>query len=117
MKVLKFGGTSVGCASHINSVISILEEKSKKDKVICVVSAIGGVTDQLQQSGLLAQQGDSAYLEVARAIEDKHLQILTELLNENAAEIKAALKEQFQHLKNLLNGIYLIRELFPNTTY
>ncbi|MFB0903536.1 MAG: bifunctional aspartate kinase/homoserine dehydrogenase I [Nonlabens sp.] len=116
MKVLKFGGTSVGSASHINNVISILEEKSKKDKVICVVSAIGGVTDQLQQSGLLAQQGDPAYLEVARAIEEKHLQLLTELINENAAEIKAALKEQFQHLKNLLNGIYLIRELSPKTT-
>jgi aspartokinase/homoserine dehydrogenase 1 len=116
MKVLKFGGTSVGCSSHINNVISILEERSKRDRVICVVSAIGEVTDQLQQTGLLAQQGDSTYLEMARAIEEMHLQILTELIDENTADIKAAIKEKFQHLKSLLNGIYLIGELSPKTT-
>ena len=47
MKVLKFGGTSVGSSQNIQKVIAILDEKSIDDNVICVVSAIGGITDKL----------------------------------------------------------------------
>jgi aspartokinase/homoserine dehydrogenase 1 len=45
MKVLKFGGTSVGSVKYINNVISILKSNAI-DKSVVVVSAIGGITDK-----------------------------------------------------------------------
>ena len=47
MKVLKFGGTSVGSAENINKVIKIVRNSSKEDNVAVVVSAVGGITDKL----------------------------------------------------------------------
>ena len=58
MKVLKFGGTSVGSSQNIQKVIAILDEKSIDDNVICVVSAIGGITDKLLNAGQLAKNKD-----------------------------------------------------------
>ena len=59
MKVLKFGGTSVATAENIQKVLSILKTASKKEPVVAVVSALGGVTDSLQQLGELANAKDS----------------------------------------------------------
>ena len=61
MKVLKFGGTSVGSSQNIQKVIAILDEKSIDDNVICVVSAIGGITDKLLNAGQLAKNKDKGY--------------------------------------------------------
>jgi aspartokinase/homoserine dehydrogenase 1 len=116
MKVLKFGGTSVGSSQHINRVIAILKAQSQEERVIGIVSAIGGITDQLHKTGLLAQQGDVSYLDALIAIEEQHFQIVKELIPEHASVIKSRLQEKLQHLKNLLNGIYLINELSPKTS-
>jgi len=51
MQVLKFGGTSLGTSKNINQVISIVEKKAKDGKIICVVSAVGGITDALLKAG------------------------------------------------------------------
>ena len=58
MQVLKFGGTSVGSSENINKVISILENRATNDTIICVVSAIGGITDRLIKTGELAKIKD-----------------------------------------------------------
>ncbi len=58
MKVLKFGGTSVGSSKNINNVINILENYAKKDTVVCVVSAVGGITDKLLLAGNQAKNKD-----------------------------------------------------------
>ena len=63
MKVLKFGGTSVGSSKNINKVISILETYSKESSVVCVVSAVGGITDKLLLAGKQAQNKDHTFLE------------------------------------------------------
>ncbi|AGC78418.1 aspartate kinase [Nonlabens dokdonensis] len=115
MKVLKFGGTSVGSAQNINRVISIVEELSSNHQIICVVSAVGGITDQLQQTGQLAQLGDTSYLDILADIEKKHFQLLDELIPVNSYQVKTALEEKLKHLKSLLSGIYLINELSPKT--
>ena len=54
MNVLKFGGTSVGSTENIKKVIQILDNYSKEDSLICVVSAVGGITDKLLKAGELA---------------------------------------------------------------
>ena len=61
MKVLKFGGTSVGSVANINKVISILDSIPKTSKCIAVVSAFGGITDKLITAANKAVNKDETY--------------------------------------------------------
>ena len=116
MKVLKFGGTSVGSSQNINKVIAILKAKSQEDTVICVVSAIGGITDKLLNAGLLAKNKDEKYLKEFETIKDIHFNVLNELLPKTSKSIKTVVEDKLNQLKELLNGIYLINELSSKTS-
>lgn len=116
MNVLKFGGTSVGSVKNINGVISILEQYSKNDAVICVVSAVGGITDKLLKAGELAQNKNKDYLSDFKNIEQIHLNILSELNPKLNQTIKKELEDKLETLKSLLDGIFLINELSPKTS-
>ncbi|MCB4808391.1 bifunctional aspartate kinase/homoserine dehydrogenase I [Tamlana sp. 62-3] len=116
MKVLKFGGTSVGSSKNINSVISILENYSKNESVVCVVSAVGGITDKLLLAGKQAQDKDAAYNDTFNFICDKHLEIINELTPLKGQSIIAFVNQRLNELKNLLDGIFLINELSPKTS-
>ena len=61
MKVLKFGGTSVGSVKSILSLKRIVENEAKKQSVVVVVSALGGITDKLLQTSQLALKGDEQW--------------------------------------------------------
>ncbi|RRO20864.1 bifunctional aspartate kinase/homoserine dehydrogenase I [Flavobacteriaceae bacterium 14752] len=115
MEVLKFGGTSVGNSSNITKVIQILEAYSQKSKVICIVSAIGGITNKLQRAGELAQQKDEAYISEFETIKAVHFKIVSDLIHQ-PDKVNAYLEEEFNYLRNLLDGIYLINELTPKTS-
>ena len=116
MKVLKFGGTSVGSAKNINSVINILEDYSKKDTIICVVSAVGGITDKLLLAGKQAQLKDIIYQDTITLIKDIHFNIIQELNPNNSQQILKYAQLKFEELESLLNGIYLINELSAKTS-
>ena len=58
MKVLKFGGTSVGSVNSILSLKRIVEAESCRTSVVVVVSALGGITDKLIATSHLALKGD-----------------------------------------------------------
>ncbi len=116
MKVLKFGGTSVGSSKNINNVINILEDYSKKDSIICVVSAVGGITDKLLLAGKLAQNKNEQFLKVFKTIKTIHLEIINELIPNNNEFIVTYVNERLNALKSLLEGIYLINELSPKTS-
>jgi aspartokinase/homoserine dehydrogenase 1 len=116
MQVLKFGGTSVGSSKNINKVITILEDYSKKDKVICVVSAIGGITDKLLKAGNLAKDNNKNYKTEYKSIKAKHITVLEELIPQNNTAITKELEDKLKKLKNLLDGIFLINELSPQTS-
>ncbi|KJD36177.1 aspartate kinase [Tamlana sedimentorum] len=116
MKVLKFGGTSVGSSKNINNVISILEDYSKKESVVCVVSAVGGITDKLLLAGKQAQSKDLAYVDTFNFISEKHLGIINELTPLKGQSIIAFVNQRLNELKSLLDGIYLINELSPKTS-
>ncbi|MFK5019560.1 hypothetical protein ACI4CV_27580, partial [Klebsiella pneumoniae] len=73
MQVLKFGGSSVANAENIQKVLAIVGKASSKDQTIVVVSALGGVTDQLLQIGTLAAAGNEAFKEDIKLLEQKHL--------------------------------------------
>jgi aspartokinase/homoserine dehydrogenase 1 len=115
MKVLKFGGTSVGSSKNINNVINILQDYAKKDTAICVVSAVGGITDKLLLAGKLAQNKDISFIETFNEIRDAHFDIIKELNPNKSESILAFVDEKLNELKSLLDGIYLINELSPKT--
>ncbi|WP_053969731.1 bifunctional aspartate kinase/homoserine dehydrogenase I [Mangrovimonas sp. ST2L15] len=116
MNVLKFGGTSVGSVENINQVIGILKEYSEENKVIAVVSAVGGITDKLLKSGYLAQIKDESYISEFEEIKSIHLNILSNLIPNCPKPTLEALEKKLNRLKSLLDGIYLINELSPKTS-
>ncbi len=74
MQVLKFGGSSVANAANIGKVTAIVAKAVQKESVILVVSALGGVTDQLIAIGAKAAGGDESYKEQIKELEVKHLE-------------------------------------------
>ena len=71
MKVLKFGGSSVATPESIRQVKSIVQ--SQEDVVVVVVSALGGVTDELIRISALAESADASYLEKLQALRKRHV--------------------------------------------
>ncbi len=113
MRVLKFGGTSVGSVANINQVIKIVSQEAQNDRICVVVSAVGGVTDLLMQCGLQAAKKED-YLPVFKELEAKHLHFINELVPNNQEAVEETLN-LLNDLNSLLNGIYLINELSPKT--
>ena len=116
MKVLKFGGTSVGSSKNINSVINILKNYGKTDTIVCVVSAVGGITDKLLLAGKQAQSKDRAFVDTFAGIKEKHYTIIKELNPTNNKGVLNYIDDRLSALHNLLEGIYLINELSPKTS-
>jgi len=114
MRVLKFGGTSVGSTENIEKVIQIVAQASSDDSVVVVVSAVGGITNKLLKAGELAAAKDDSYLEVYAAIKDTHYAFAKALTAHNPATLQRV-KELMNDLEALLNGIYLINEVSPKT--
>ena len=110
MKILKFGGSSVATPEAIRRVAAIVREAQGDDPVV-VVSAFGGVTNSLLAAADLAAQRDEAYMALLDALELRHEEALRALA---AAEEVSALREllgrQFSDLRDLLHGVYLLRE-------
>ena len=116
MKVLKFGGTSVGSAKNINSVIHILKDYAVNDSVICVVSALGGITDKLLKSAHLAKLKDDSYVSEFKSIKQIHLNTYSQLNTKERKLVLETLNDTLDELKSLLDGIYLINEFSPKTS-
>ena len=89
MKVLKFGGSSVGSAERIKSVIEILKSYHKNNEKIAVVfSAFQTVTDNLLKLSEIASKQDSSYLGLYQNIRLKHFNTIEELIPAKNSEIK-----------------------------
>lgn len=115
MKVFKFGGTSVGSAAGLQNIRQIIGAES--GRVVVVVSALGGVTDQLIAVSGMAAKADPAYAEQYEAICERHRAAIAEsvparLQEETRAQAEALLEE----LGNILRGVFLIQDLSPKTT-
>jgi aspartokinase/homoserine dehydrogenase 1 len=81
MHILKFGGTSVGSVESIKQVIAIIEKhRQQGDQIAVVLSAMGGVTNQLIEIGRMAITGETDYMELVRRIEDRHFNIIKALI-------------------------------------
>ena len=116
MKVLKFGGSSVGSVNSILSVKKIVE--AVEEPVIVVVSALGGITDKLISTSQMAANGDSAYEKEYRDIVNRHIEMVYTVIP--AGEARSLLLDQvnelLSELKDIFQGIYLIRDLSSKTS-
>lgn len=116
MKVLKFGGTSVANAENISKVIEILISESKKQNIAVVVSALGGITDELIKAGTFASLKDETYITTFDHIKARHLETVKLLISKaRAKDVSKNVEAKLEELKNLLHGIFLINE-FSNKT-
>ena len=116
MQVLKFGGTSVANAEAIQKVVEIVSGSVDRDRTILVVSAIRGCTDSLIHIGNLASQRDESYIEIIDDLQDKHHQIIRELLpREKHDEACRTCDELFDSLRSIAQGVYLLGELSPTS--
>ena len=117
MKVLKFGGTSVGTVESINQVIQILQENLNEGyKIAVVYSAMGGVTNRLIEIGKLAATSDLEYLQLLKLVEDRHFAAVRGLIDvKNQSSAIAKVKGLLNELEDLLRGVFLIKELSSRT--
>ncbi len=116
MNILKFGGTSVANADNINKVIDIIENSSKNDSVIVIVSALGGATDILLNAARNAEKKDTSYIVDIESLINRHFETVKGLIkNGSQKEVLLQISTYFEELQNILQGIYLINE-FSNKT-
>lgn len=114
MKVLKFGGTSVGTVESLRNVKQIVE--SIDGPVVVVVSALGGLTDRLISTARMAEKADQSYISELLAMKSRHYDIVNTLVPENEREdLKSSLNELFGRLENVYKGISLLEELSPRS--
>ena len=117
MQVLKFGGTSVANAENIKKVSCIIQKAAKNEKVIAVVSALGGMTDVLLQAARKAAEGNESYKELLAAAEQRHLDVVKELIPVvKQSSVLSQVKKQFNEVDDICNGIFLLGELTERTT-
>ncbi|NDV64083.1 bifunctional aspartate kinase/homoserine dehydrogenase I [Bacteroides sp. 224] len=115
MKVMKFGGTSVGSVNSILNVKKIVE--SVKEPVIVVVSALGGITDKLINTSKIAASGDSGYETEFQEIVYRHVEMIKGVIpaGDRQVVLQKQVGELLNELKDIYQGIYLIRDLSPKT--
>lgn len=114
MKVLKFGGTSVGSVESILCLKRIVE--SEKQQVVVVVSALSGITDKLIETAKLAVNGNERYLEEYEMIVERHKTMVDSIIPKDKAVIlNKTIDGLLAELRSIYNGVYLIRDLSEKT--
>ncbi|MDR2467266.1 MAG: bifunctional aspartate kinase/homoserine dehydrogenase I [Prevotellaceae bacterium] len=115
MKILKFGGTSVGSVNSILNVKKIVESVS--EPVVVVISALGGITDKLLLTSSLASKGDAAYRREFSEIVVRHRDLVNGVVPEDCrAETLKHIADVFEELENIFRGVFLIKDLSAKTS-
>lgn len=117
MKVLKFGGTSVGSVESIHSLKRIVEKEARHQPVIVVVSALGGITDKLISTSQLAVEGDENWKKEYEQMVERHHKIIdTIITNTKDRELLFnKVDTLFTELHSIYYGVYLIHDLSKKT--
>lgn len=115
-QVLKFGGSSVANADNIRKVLNIVGQHRQRGRAVVVVSALGGVTDQLLRCGDMAADGNEAFRELLLQIEQRHLDTVKSLLPVIRQSATLSLvKKHCNDLEDICNGVFLLGEISPRT--
>ncbi|HEV8159870.1 MAG TPA: bifunctional aspartate kinase/homoserine dehydrogenase I, partial [Pyrinomonadaceae bacterium] len=116
MKVLKFGGSSVGNAGNIEKVVEIVTSEIKKNSCAVVLSAMQGTTDALIETGKLAESGDEIFRQKINEIKAKHFEAVRTLFPASAQnDLLDSVKKRVGELEKICEGVFLLHELSPRT--
>ncbi|MBQ8386990.1 MAG: bifunctional aspartate kinase/homoserine dehydrogenase I [Paludibacteraceae bacterium] len=111
MKVLKFGGTSVGSVESIRHIQQIISQQT--DDCIVVVSALGGITDQLLRAAHMALEAGEEYMEIYQAIRCRHMDMVNTLITNPTTRqmLYHELESILDELRSILFGVHLVKDL------
>ena len=114
MKIMKFGGTSVGSVDSIQKVKQIVE--SEKDSVIVVVSALGGITDQLIRTATMATRGDIAYEAEFDGMVRRHDEMIQQVIpsGNKKRTLEKKIHALLDELRDIYQGLYLLKDISSN---
>ena len=117
MKVLKFGGTSVGSVASILSLQKIVEKEAKHQPIIVVVSALGGITDQLIATSQLALKGDESWRNEFDSIVARHHKMIDAIITDphDRESLFNNVDSLFEQLQSIYYGVFLIHDLSHKT--
>lgn len=114
MKVLKFGGTSVGTPESLRCVKSIVE--SQPDQCIVTVSALGGITNRLIECGNRASDADPEYYRIINEIRSRHYDVIEAVIEPRHAEqCRAIIDKLLDQMQLICDAVALLRELTPRS--
>ncbi len=117
MKVLKFGGTSVGSIESILSLKAIVEREAEQQPVVVVVSALGGITDKLLSTAQLALHGNEEWKEEFQSMVERHHKMIDTIITntKHREELFNKVDALFEQLRSIYFGVFLIHDLSEKT--
>ena len=117
MKVLKFGGTSVGSVESIHNLKKIVEREAEQQQVIVVVSALDGITDKLIETARKALKVDDDYKVVFSEIAERHHRFIDDVITDSGKKeaLLAVVDQLLEQLKGIYYGVYLVHDLSDKT--
>ncbi len=114
MQVLKFGGSSIAYPENIGKIVSIVKQAIEKDKIIVVVSALGGVTDRLLEAATAAASGTEVFKQTIAAIEKQHFELIKSMIPvAHQSHLLSLVKTAVNEIEDICNGIFLLGEITP----
>ncbi|WP_424494419.1 bifunctional aspartate kinase/homoserine dehydrogenase I [Salinimicrobium sp. GXAS 041] len=118
MNILKFGGSSVASPERIKQVVAIVQKKAQEGNTVAVFSAFGGVTNDLLQMAEMAAAENSDYKKLLEKNETRHLEAVRALIPvKDQSSILSKVKNEFNRLETLYEGVYLLNELSNRTKH
>lgn len=117
MRVLKFGGTSVGSVENIQKTLDVVKNAQKSHgRIVVVFSAMTGITNTLLEAAGLAAHCDEKYKNLISTIEKRHFEVINKLIEaKNQSKAMGQVKMLLNELEDLLHGIFLLKELSDRT--
>lgn len=117
MKVLKFGGTSVGSVKSILSLKRIVENEARRQPIIVVVSALGGITDKLIATSQMAVEGNESWKASFKDMVDRHHKLIDTIITDthDRESLFNKVDALFEQLHSIYFGVYLIHDLSKKT--
>ena len=114
MKIMKFGGTSVGSVDSILKVKQIVE--AEQEPTIVVVSALGGVTDQLIRTAMMATQGNIAYEAEFESMVRRHDEMIQQVIPSGSKKrtLEKNIHALLDELKDIYQGLFLLKDISSN---
>ncbi|HPY01000.1 MAG TPA: aspartate kinase, partial [Candidatus Marinimicrobia bacterium] len=113
MKVLKFGGSSIGKPENLPTIFNIIAREVQSEKaVITVFSAFNNVTDQLKEISQLAASKDKTYQNILDDLARKHFNFIEKLIPQDKQKtLNTEIKNLLAELKEIIHGVFLLKEL------